>query len=214
MNKKILLLTITVCFLLAGCAKEGMPQQIGQSSSAPTITSSAVPSESAASSTSTISNSSNLSAQLKSILAKYTTNRIVFFQSITIGDNQNAAFAITINDNQNAAFAIVYGGDVWYITAFGAQKLKNDIAFSADDQSLAPLLWTVGDVKIFKCESTAWYVKDGKPVELPYTGMNLSYSSKTESFNEKNLSDFSYGGIYQATLFPKIVTYPDKFLIN
>ncbi len=39
-------------------------------------------------------------------------------------------------------------------------------------------------------------------------------NSNTESFNEKNLSDFSYGGIYQAALFPKIATYPDKFLMN
>jgi len=330
MNIKIILSTITVCFLLAGCAKERIPQQIGQSSSAPTITSSAAPSESAASSTSTILNKSTSSAQLKSILAKYTTHQIEFFQSIIIGDNQNAAFAI------------VYGGDVWYITASGAQKLKSDIAFSPDNQSDAPFLWTVDDTKIFKCESSAggsssasyaWYVKDEKPVELPYTGMDLSYigngqfttigenfdlnftdgigtghtykryylywatdglkefgglkiskqqllkvkgaqetidaitksghiideiyyrannlininyhsgdkqngnfddvtleyrnnnvipelayagsnSSKTESFNGRNLSDFSYGGIYQAALFPKIATYPDKFPMN
>ncbi|EHQ91035.1 hypothetical protein [Desulfosporosinus youngiae] len=277
-----------------------------------------------------ISNGSASPEQLKSILAKYTTNQIVVFQSMTIGDKQNAAFAI------------VSGGDVWYITASSAQKLKSDIAFSADNQSDAPLLWTVGDVKIFKCESNpggsssascAWYVKDGKPVELPYTGMGLSYSgngqfttigdsfdsnfidgvgaghtykpyylywatdglreygglkitrqqllkvkgsqaiidaitksghtiddiyyrannlininyhsgdknnvdfdnvtlvyknntvapelayvgsnsSKTESFAERNLSDFSYGGIYQAALFPEIAIYPDKFPMN
>lgn len=336
MNIKILLSTITVCFLLAGCAKERIPQQIGQSLSAPTITSGAAPSESAASSASTstsastILNSSTSSAQLKSILAKYTTNQIKFFQSIIFGDNQIAAFAI------------VYGGDVWYITASGAQKLKSNIAFSADNQSDAPFLWTVDDTKIFKCEcsaggsssaSYAWYVKDEKPVELPYTGMDLFYigngqfttigenfdlnftdgigtghtykryylycatdglkeygglkitkqqllkvkgaqeiidaitksghiideiyyrannlininyysgdkqngnfddvtlvyrnnnvipelayagsnSSKTESFNERNLSDFSYGGIYQAALFPKIATYPGKFPMN
>lgn len=329
MNKKILLSIITVCFILAGCAKEIMPQQIGQSSSAPTITGSAASSGTTASSASTISISSTPSEQLKSILAKYTTNQIVFFQSFTIGNNQNAAFAMA-------------GGDIWYITVSGALKLKSNIAFSADNQSNAPFLWTVDNTKIFKCEdvpggsssvSYAWYVKDGKPVELPYTGMNLSYigngqfttigedfdlgftdgvgaghtyklyylywtadglkeygglkvtqqqllkvkgaqaiidaitesghtvdeiyyrannmininyhsgdkqngnfdnttlvyknntitpklvytgpnSSKTESFNERNLSDFSYGGIYQAALFPKIVTYPDKFPLN
>jgi len=47
--------------------------------------------------------------------------------------------------------------------------------------------------------------------QLAYTDPN---SSKTESFNERNLSDFSYGGIYQAALFPKITTYPDKFPMN
>jgi hypothetical protein len=41
-----------------------------------------------------------------------------------------------------------------------------------------------------------------------------SSSFKTESFKEKDLSDFSYGRIYQAMLFPKIATYPDKFQIN
>jgi hypothetical protein len=155
MNKKIILLTIIVCFLLAGCAKEGMPQQIGQSSSA-----------------STISESSTLSEQLKSIFAKYTPNQIVFFQSIPIGDKQNAAFAMA-------------GGEVWYITASGAQKLKSNIGSPPDNQSNAPVLWTVDGVKIFKCEdvggsssmSYAWYVKEGKPVELPYTGMRLSYSA-------------------------------------
>ncbi len=134
MNKKILLSTITVCFLLAGCAKEGVPQQIGQSPSAPAITSGAASSESAASSTSTASNSSTSSAQLKSILAKYTAHQIVFFQSIAIGGNQNAAFAMVAGQQPDG------GDDVWYITASGAQKLKNDIAFPPDNQRvLRPL---------------------------------------------------------------------------
>ncbi|EGW35939.1 putative lipoprotein [Desulfosporosinus sp. OT] len=328
MNIMILLSTMTVWLLLAGCAKESMPQQIGQSSSGPTITSSAGPSESAAASA--ILNSSTSPAQLKAILAKYTTHQIKFFQSLTIGDQQNAAFAI------------VQGGDVWYITASEAQKLKSNIAYSADNKFNAPFLWTVDNTKIFKCESSAggsssrsyaWYVKGGKPVELPYTGMNLLYfgngqfttigdnfdsgfidgigaghtyklyylywttdglkeygglkitqqqllkvkgtqeiidtiteqghiideiyyrannlininyhtgdkqngdfgnvtlvyknntvtpelayagsnSSKAESFKERNLRDFSYGGIYQAALFSKIATYPDKFPMN
>ncbi len=157
MNKKIILSIITVCFLLTGCVKEGISQQIGQSSSASAMTGSAASSETAES-------------QLKSVLAKYTTNQTVFFQSIAIGDNQNAAFAIS-------------GSDVWYITSSGAQKLKSGIGFPEDNQSNAPVLWTVGDTKIFKCEemggsssmSYAWYVKDGKAVELPSTGMRLSY---------------------------------------
>ena len=330
MNKKILLSTMTVCLLLAGCAKESTPQQIGQSSSAPTITNRAAPSECAASSASATLNSSPSPAQLKAILAKYTPNQIEFFQSLTIGDKQNTAFAI------------VQGGDVWYITASEAQKLKSNIAYQAENKFNAPLLWTVDDSKIFKCESSAggssstsyaWYVKGGKPIELPYTGMNLSYisngqfttigddidsaftdgigaghtyklyylywtpdglkesgglkitkqqmlkvkgaqeifdtiteqghiideiyyrsnnlininyhsgdnqngdfgnvtlvyenntvtpelaytgsnSSKAEIFNGSNLNDFSYGGIYQAALFPKIATYPDKFPMN
>lgn len=111
------------------------------------------------------------SKQLKSVLAKHTANKILFFQSFTIGENQTAAFALA-------------GGDVWYITASDAQNLKSDIAFSPENQSDAPVIWTVDDSIIFKCESIpggsssesyAWYVKDGKPVELPYTGMQLSY---------------------------------------
>jgi hypothetical protein len=312
MNKKILLSIITVCFILVGYAKETVPKQIAQSSPATSL-----------------SNSLASSKQLKSILAKYTTSQIVFFKSFTIGDKQNAAFAMS-------------GGDVWYITTSGALKLKSNIEFSQDNQSVEPMLWTVDDTKIFKCEdvpggsssvSYAWYVKDGKPIELPYTGMNLLYvgngefttigesfdliftdgigaghtykryylywsteglkeygglkiakqqllkvkgakaiidtiiksghtvdeiyyranniininyysgykqngnfdnvtllyknntiipqtayidsnSSKTESFNERNLNDFSYGGIYRSAFFPKIATYPDKFSIN
>ena len=243
-------------------------------------------------------------------------------------------------NNQNAAFAIA-GGDVWYITSSDAQRLKSNIGSVPDDPSDAPVLWTVDGTKIFKCDvpggsssmSYAWYVKAGKLIELPYTGMNFSYfgdgqfttmgesfdwvftdgmaaghtyksyylywtadglkeygglkitrqqllkvkgartvidaitksghtvdeiyyranniininyhsgdkqngnfdnvtlvyknniitpelvypgpnSSKTESLNEKNLSDFSYGGIYQAAFFPEIATYPDQFPIN
>jgi hypothetical protein len=255
---------------------------------------------------------------------------------MSIGGNQNAAFAIVAGEQSGGGY------DVWYITASGAQKLKSNIAFSADNKSEGPFLWTVDGVKIFKCEdspggssskSYAWYVKDGNPVELPLTDGSLSYigngqlttigedfdlsftdgvgtghtykyyylywasdglkeygglkitqqqlsgvkgaqaiidvitqsghtvddiyyradniininyhsgdrqngnfdnvtlvyknnavtpelaytgpnSSKTESFNGDNLSDFSYGGIYQAALFPQIATTPDKFPVN
>jgi hypothetical protein len=329
MNKKILLSAIAVCFLLTGCAKEVMPQQTQQSSSAPTTTSSATTSETSSSSVSTISNSSSSLEQLKSIFEKYTIDQITFFQSFTIGNNQTAAFAMA-------------GGDVWYVTSSGVQKLKSGIGSASDDPSDKPVLWTVDGTKIFKCEdvaggsstmSYAWYVKDGKPVALSYMGMHLSYlgngqfttigdtfdaiftdgmecghtykiyylywttdglkeycglkitqqqllkvngaqaiintivksghtvdeiyyrdnniinvnyhsgdkqngnldnvtlilknntvtpalintgssSSKTECLNEKDLSDFSYGGIYQAELFPKIATSTDKFPIN
>lgn len=34
---------------------------------------------------------------------------------------------------------------------------------------------------------------------------------KGESLNEKDLSDFSYGGIYQAALYSAIASYPEKF---
>ena len=330
MNKMILLSTIAVCFLLAGCSQEGRPQQVGQSLSEPTPVNSVVSSKSAALSTSTISNGLTSSVQLKSILAKYTTHKIQFFQSISIGGKQTAAFAI------------VNGGDVWYITSSSAQKLKSDLPFLEGNPSDVPCLWTVDGTKIFKCESSAggsssasyaWYVKAGKPIELPYTGMDLSYvgngqfttigdnfdwnftdgigtghtykryylywatnglkeygglkitlqqllkmkgaqeiidvitrsghiiddifyrannlininyhsgdkkngnfdnvtllysnntvtpelvytgsnTSKTESFNARDLNDFSYGGIYQAALFPKIANYPNKFPIN
>lgn len=242
-----------------------------------------------------------------------------------------------MDDSRNAAFALVDGGEVWYVTPSGAQKLKTGISFPSDSQPDKTFLWDVDGVKIFKCGSSpggsssrsyAWYVKNGKPIELPYTGMRLSYlgngqfttvgdtfdavvtdglaaghtykiyylywagdglkeyggvkiaqkrllkmkgaqaildtitrsghviddiyyrannvininyhsgdrnngnfdnvtlvyknnavapklvesdSGEAESFNEKNLSDFSYGGVYQAALFPKIAAYPDQF---
>lgn len=43
----------------------------------------------------------------------------------------------------------------------------------------------------------------------PKQAESNSGSSGTENFSEKNLSDFSYGGIYQAALFPKIAAYPN-----
>lgn len=58
---------------------------------------------------------------------------------------------------------------------------------------------------------TLVYKNNAVTPELAYAGQN---SSKTESFNETNLGDFSYGGIDQAALFPKIATYPDKFPMN
>ena len=273
-------------------------------------------------------------AQLKTVLAKYTKHQIVFFQSIDIGDNQNAAFAIVVRDSSDE-------GVVWYVTDSKAQKLQDYIHFNSDDKPADVYVWTVDNTKIFKCEtlggsgssSYAWYIKGGKPVELPYTGMELNYNgngqfitvgqtfdagftngsglghtykiyylywtadglkeygglkitlqqllkidgaqavidavtksgntideiyyranniininyhsgdknngscdnvtlayknnkvtpelayvgeneSKPDSLNDSNLSDYYFGGIYQATLFPKIATYPDKLPIN
>lgn len=312
-------LTLVLTLFLAGCAAA-----LGVVNSTNTGTETVFSVSSAA--------SSNVPAsleQLKSILAKYTTYHIAFFQSFTISGNQNAAFAVA-------------GTDVWYITASGTQKLKSDIGFPSDNESEMPVIWTVDGTTIFKCEnipggssteSYAWYVKDGKPIELPYTGSSLSYigggqfttigesfdmsfvdglgvghtyklyylywandglkeygglkittqqllkvngaqaiidtitksdhtiddiyyranniininyhsgdkqngdfgnvtlvyknntvipqlvyadpgSSKTEDFNENNLSDFSNDGIYQAAHFPTIAMYPDKFPMN
>lgn len=164
-HKKKVTLAAAIIFVftlfLAGCAST---QGTVNSTSAGTETPPAVSSTA----------SSNIPAspeQLKSILTKYTTDRIAFFQSFTIGGNQNAAFALA-------------GTDVWYITASGAQRLKSDIEFPPDNEFEMPVIWTVDGTTIFKCEnipggssteSYAWYVKDGKPVELPYTGGSLSY---------------------------------------
>lgn len=329
MNKKILLLLVTTSFLLPGCAKEGISQQFGQSSPIQTASNSIPPPQTTSSPVKSISSSPDSITQLKSILLKYTADKITFFQSFSIGNNQHAAFAMA-------------GGVVWYVTASGAQKLKNGIESVGGNRRDTPVLWTVGNTKIFKCEkdgggssslSYAWYVKDGKPVELPYTGMDLTYTgngqfttvgstfdmnftnglgtghtyklyylywtldglkeygglkitqqqlleikgaqsiidaitksgytvddiyyrannlininyhsgdkqngnfdnvtlvyknntvtpvlvytgtngSKIENFDEKNLKNFSYGGIYKAALFPKIATYPNKFPMN
>ncbi|MDR3551814.1 MAG: hypothetical protein P4L75_01690 [Clostridia bacterium] len=40
------------------------------------------------------------------------------------------------------------------------------------------------------------------------------YGSDSESLHGSNLSDFSYGGIYQAAFFRRIASYPDGFQIN
>lgn len=153
MNKKVLLI-ITLCLILVGWTKEITPQSIEKRPQ-----------------TTNLSNSLISREQLKAILAKHTENQIQFFQSFAIDHNQNAAFAIA-------------GGDVWYITMSGALKLKNNITFSGNNKSNKPFLLTIKGAKIFKCEdapggsssiSYAWYVKNGKPIRLPYTGMNLSY---------------------------------------
>lgn len=330
MKKKIVLPVLALCLLFSGCEKGIAPQKIErQSLSSLNAASSTVSSETVTSTVSNISQNSDPSAQLKAVLEKCTTHQIVSFQSFALGNGQIAAFALVV------------GGEVWYITASDAQKLKTDIAFPMD-QPDKTFLWNVDGVKIFKCGSSsggssshsyAWYVKNGKPIELPYTGMRLSYlgngqfttvgdtfdavftdglatghtykiyylywagdglkeyggvkitqkqllkmkgaqavldtitksghviddiyyranniininyhsgdrkngnfnnvtlvyknntvtpkpiesnsgTSATESFNEKNLSDFSYGGIYQTALFPKIAAYPDQFPIN
>ena len=330
MNKRILLLTITACLFLAGCAQKGVLQPIGQSLPASAAAGGAVSSEVTESSPVSIGSDTSLSSeQLKSILAKYTTKQIVFIQSVALDGKQNAAFAVA-------------GDEAWYVTAAGAQKLKDNITVRPDNPSQVPVLWSVDGVDIFKCEnapggsssvSYAWYVKTGKPVELPYTGMNLSYlgngqfttigdtfdmnftdgvgaghtykvyylywagdglkeygglkitqqqllkvkgaqavintltqsghtidgiyyrannlininyhsgteqnaiydnvtliykdntatpelayagtkGSNMENFNAKDLGDFSYGGSYQAALFPEIATYPAEFPVN
>lgn len=109
---------------------------------------------------------------LKSVLAQSTSSPVHFFQSFAVEEDQEAAFALA-------------GGEVWYITAAAAQKLKSGIAFSAENRSDAPVLWKVDDTIFFKCESIpggsssqsyAWYVKEGSPVEVPYTGMSLAYT--------------------------------------
>jgi hypothetical protein len=46
------------------------------------------------------------------------------------------------------------------------------------------------------------------------TPILIKGTSATESLTSKNLSDFSYGGIYEVALYPKIATYPDKSPIN
>ena len=116
-------------------------------------------------------------AQLKTALAKYTKHQIVFFQSIDIGNNQNSAFAIVVGDHSSE-------GDVWYVTDSNAQKLQDNIYFYYDNKPTDVFVWNVENTKIFKCEtvgasdslSYAWYMKNGKPVELTYTGMQLSYA--------------------------------------
>lgn len=329
MKKNVLLSAIAFCLLFSGCGNITATRQI-KGRSSPVSIPSTVSAEIVASSASTISRSSDSSAQLKSILAKSTTHQVVSFQSFALGDSQFAAFAL------------VEGGEVWYVTASSAKRIKIGISLSSDSQPDKTFLWDVGGVKVFKCGSNpggssshsyAWYVQNGKPIELPYTGMRLSYlgngqfttigdtfdavftdglasghtykiyylywagnglkedggvkivqrqllkikgaqavldtitksghviddiyyranniininyhsgdrkngnfdnvtlvyknntvtpkpvesdtgSLGTESLNEKTLSDFSYGGIYQAALFPKIATYPDQLPIR
>lgn len=105
--------------------------------------------------------------QLKALLQKQTHQQITVFKSFSIGNHQIAAFAIT-------------GGDVWFVSMAGADKLAENLACTSD----TTFLWNVNGNILFKCEdapggsssrSYAWYVKNGKPVILPYGGMGLSY---------------------------------------
>ena len=167
-----------ICFLLTGCANENMPRQSSRSASSFTAASSMVSQKTSSPEEAVSSkNGSEPSAKLKSILAGSTTHKIVFFKSFDAGNNQNAAFAITD------------AGDVWYINDLNAQKLKTGISFPEDNQPDKTFLWTADGTKIFKCEnnaggsssvSYAWYVKGGKPVELPYAGMDLTYIGNSQ----------------------------------
>lgn len=171
--------TITVATLLVSCTKSPSSKQMNASNN------------SGFDGISSNSNSNVTSNEEKSILKKYTTSKILFFQSFPIGSGQNAAFAIVTGQNS-------YQGDVWYITA-GAQKLKNNVFLTEDNTPDTPYIWTIGNIKIFKCESSgasastsyAWYIKDGKPIELPNTGMDLSYIGNGQ-FTTID-SDFDYG---------------------
>lgn len=162
---------ITAAALLVSCVKSPSSKQMNAGNNAAFSAGSSSDSDPEAISDHSASN------QEKSILKKYTTHQILFFESFPIGGGQNAAFAIVTGQQS-------YHGDVWYITASGAQKLKNNIDFPEDNKPETPFIWTVGNVKMFKCESNAggsgsssyaWYIKDGKPIELPYTGMDLNY---------------------------------------
>lgn len=164
MRRYLLPAVIAVCFLLAGCVKSGTSQPVRPSS--PASASGATSMKSAAPAPS----DGSPSAKLKSVLAKYTSEQISFFESFALDGGKSAAFAVA-------------GNEVWYVTFGGAGKLKSGIGFLQGDKNAAPVLWNVGGTKIFKCEdvggsssiSCAWYVKDGKPVELPHTGMYLTY---------------------------------------
>src|ERR1035437_3136792 len=65
--------------------------------------------------------------QLKTVLLKYTKHKIRFFQSIDIGNNQNAAFAIVEGDNS-------YEGDSWYVTDSDVIKLQDHIHFDSENK--------------------------------------------------------------------------------
>jgi hypothetical protein len=166
----VVILSIVITFLLTGCASKPLvTDDISSNSGVDTSGSTKSNSETVVSPD---PNSESSSTILKSVLAKYTTNEIRFFKSFLNGDNQYEAFA-TVNS-----------GEVWYITDSYAQRLKTGLSFTEGDQSETSFLWTFDDVIIFKCEdipggsssvSYAWYVKDGKPVELNNTGMNLSH---------------------------------------
>lgn len=121
--------------------------------------------------------SSALSDQ-KSILRKYTKQPILYFESFLTDNGQNVSFAIVSGEDSNQ-------GDVYYITDSGAEKLKSGIHFPEDNKPEEPFIWSVGNVKLFKCESNgggsgslsyAWYIKDGKGIELSNVGERLNYN--------------------------------------
>lgn len=170
MNGKLVLTALAVCCLLTGCTKAPNHKHAAQPT-VPPAANSAVPPRIAEASSSGMPCSSS-TYQLKSILAEKAVHRIISFQSFSAKGAQNAAFALD------------EGGNVWYVTASGAQKLQSDIHIMVGSPSDASALWTVDGTTIFKCEdvpggsssrSYAWYVKNGVPTKLPYVGMSLAY---------------------------------------
>ena len=173
MNGKFVFTALVVCCLLTGCTKALNSKQTAQLTVSPAASSTVSP-RITESSSSGITRSASPS-QLKSMLAEYTAHRIISFQSFSAEGTQNAAFAL---DD---------GGNIWYVTTSGVQKLQSNIYISANDPSAASALWTVDGTVIFKCEdipggsstrSYAWYVKDGVPLKLPFVGMGLTYIGK------------------------------------
>lgn len=142
--------------------------------------------------------------QLRSVLAKASGEKAGFFRSTDLGGGQKAAFAIA-------------GGTVWYVTASGAQKLKDGV--SGPEEGQGAFLWTVEGVSPFKCEtffgssslSCAWYIKDGKPVALPYTGMNLTYTGGGRFTTDCDTFDAAYtdGMLCGHTYKPYYLYWPD-----
>ena len=166
MNRKIIVLIVTVCFLLAGCAKQTAPSPSVLPSA--TLAATLVPTPKPNPNIPT----DPISVQLLSVLAQYAqTDEILYFQSFPIGDDQYAAFVLLEQKS---------GVWIWYVTASGAQELERYFSY---EEEYPPCLWTVDGVTIFKCESIGgsstisfvWYIKDGKSVALPYRGMDLRY---------------------------------------
>ena len=157
---------------VSGCAHPKMPTA-SEIPSASSTSSVSLPTPAAASSSESLISPGD--EPLKAALKQQTNQKVLYFQGVDIGGNKRAAFAIVADDACSAS--------VWYVVSSGAEKLTDEIQY-LDYIMDAPQIWNIDGTILFKCESDwggsasysfAWYIRDGKPVNLPDVGMQFSY---------------------------------------
>ena len=139
--------------------------------------------------------------QLKTELSKYSKQPILFFQSMSIGKNQRAAFTI-VDSSKSTGWN---SGEAWYVTDTNAKKLQDQISLQGPTKTSGVNVWQLPDTEILKCEtygadggssSYAWYIKNGGPLKLQNTGTQLQYSGNGQFTTADNTFDADYNEGY------------------